>query len=60
MIIILRIVFAVGLLVALAYAIGYLRLGNRRHLVNAFWALIVTGVLGLIFFAGLVFEKLIS
>ena len=60
MIILLRIVFALGLLTALLCAIGYLRVGKRKYLVNAFWALIVTAVLALIFFAGLIFERLIS
>lgn len=60
MIIILRIVFALGLLIALAYAIGYMRTGQRQNLINAFWALIVTGVLGLLFFAGMAFERIIA
>lgn len=60
MIILLRIVFALGLLIALAYAIGYMRGGNRKNLVNAFWALIITGVLALVFFAGLAIERIIS
>lgn len=60
MIILLRVVFAVGLLIALIYAIGYLRVGKRQYLINAFWALIITSVLALIFFAGMFIERLLS
>ncbi len=58
MIILIRVVFAAGLLLSLAYAVAYLWTGKRAQLVNAFRALIVTLVLALLFFAGMFIERL--
>ncbi len=60
MIIFLRVVFAAGLLLSLGYSIAYLTTGLRPHLVNAFRALIATLALALLFFAGMILERLIN
>lgn len=60
MIIALRIVFAMGLVIALWCGIAYLASGERRYLRLAWRTLLGTCVLGLLFFAGLIAERLLS
>ena len=60
MIIALRIIFALGLVVALWCGIAYLTSGERRYLRLAWRTLLGTCVLGLLFFAGLIAERLLS
>ncbi|MFK7966656.1 MAG: hypothetical protein AB8C46_22050 [Burkholderiaceae bacterium] len=60
MIIILRVVFALGLLTSLLFAVAYMRSGKRKYLINALQSLIVTGVLAVLFFAGMFIERLFS
>jgi len=59
-IIVLRIVFALGLIVALWCGVAYLMSGERRYLRLALRTLLGTCVLGLLFFAGLIAERLLS
>ena len=60
MIILIRLVFGVGLGVALYYAVLYMIGGQRRYLVRALRVLIVTLVLALIFFIGVAAEHFFS
>ena len=60
MIIILRVVFALGLLTSLLFAVAYMRSGKRKYLISALQSLIVTGVLAVLFFAGMFIERLFS
>ena len=60
MIILLRVVFALGLGVALWCGIAYLASGERRYLKLAMRTLLATCGLGLVFFAGLIAERLLS
>ncbi len=60
MIIILRVVFAIGLLTSLLFAVAYMRSGKRKYLINALQSLIVTGILAVLFFAGMFIERLVS
>lgn len=60
MIIMLRLVFGVGLGVALYYCVLFMLRGQRRYLVSALRVLIVTVVLALIFFIGVAAEHLAS
>ena len=60
MIIALRIVFAFGLIVALWCGVAFLMSGERRYLRLALRTLLGTCVLGLLFFAGLIAERLLS
>ncbi len=60
MIVLLRIVFAAGMLVAVGYAIAFLRTRRRVNLRRSLLALVITLGLALLFFAGMVVERLIS
>ncbi|MBW6493365.1 MAG: hypothetical protein K0B16_02200 [Burkholderiaceae bacterium] len=60
MIIFLRVVFALGLGVALWCGVAYLASGERRYLRLALRTLLGTCLLGLVFFAGLIAERLLS
>jgi len=60
MIIILRLVFALGLLTSLVFAVAYMRSGKRKYLINALQSLIVTGVLAVLFFGGMFIERLLA
>ncbi|HEY5634478.1 MAG TPA: hypothetical protein VIT02_12015 [Burkholderiaceae bacterium] len=60
MIVLLRVVFAAGLLLATALAISFVFTGNRARLRQAFRVLLYTCGLGVVFFAGLLVERLLS
>ncbi|MCP5266357.1 MAG: hypothetical protein H6934_09585 [Burkholderiaceae bacterium] len=60
MIILLRVVFAGGMLLALAYLSSYLLTGRVAHRRFAWRLFVGTLLLGLVFFAGVFIERLVS
>ncbi|MEZ5739670.1 MAG: hypothetical protein R3E68_09600 [Burkholderiaceae bacterium] len=60
MIILLRLVFGLGLGLAVIYGLMYLTSGHRPYLVKGFRILVVTLALGLLFFVGVIAEHLFS
>ena len=60
MIVLLRVVFAAGLLLATALAISFLLTRDRARLAQARRVLLYTCALGMLFFAGMAIERLLA